>query len=73
MIHINLSYSFSLAFAQFFRYMHSHAMIQQESLKTLTFPACEVINLGTSALCSQYLGAELHKKVIQVAGIPPSL
>ena len=25
-----------------------------------------VINLGTSVLCSQYLGARLHKQVVQV-------
>lgn len=28
----------------------------------LTFLVFEVINLGTSVLCSQYLGARLHKQ-----------
>lgn len=32
----------------------------------LTFLVFEVINLGTSVLCSQYLGARLHKQVVQV-------
>lgn len=36
---------------------------------TLTFLVFEVINLGTSVLCSQYLGARLHKKVVQVVGV----
>ena len=35
----------------------------------LTFLVFEVINLGTSVLCSQYLGARLEKKVVQVVGI----
>ena len=35
----------------------------------LTFLVFEVINLGTSVLCSQYLGAKLHKKVVQVVGV----
>lgn len=35
----------------------------------LTFLVFEVINLGTSVLCSQYLGARLHKKVAQVVGV----
>ena len=35
----------------------------------LTFLVFEVINLGTSVLCSQYLGAKLQKNVIQVVGI----
>ena len=34
----------------------------------LTFLVFEVINLGTSVLCSQYLGARLEKKVVQVVG-----
>ena len=29
----------------------------------LTFLVFEVINLGTSVLCSQYIGARLHKQV----------
>ena len=40
----------------------------------LTFLVFEVINLGTSVLCSQYLGARLHKQVVQVvARISPGL
>ena len=35
----------------------------------LTFLVFEVINLGTSVLCSQYLGAKLQKKVVQVVGV----
>ena len=35
----------------------------------LTFLVFEVINLGTSVLCSQYIGARLDKKVTQVVGI----
>ena len=35
----------------------------------LTFLVFEVINLGTSVLCSQYLGAKLEKKVVQVVGV----
>lgn len=35
----------------------------------LTFLVFEVINLGTSVLCSQYLGARLQKKVVQVVGV----
>lgn len=35
----------------------------------LTFLVFEVINLGTSVLCSQYLGARLHKQVVQVVGV----
>ncbi|WP_373801527.1 MATE family efflux transporter, partial [Bacteroides heparinolyticus] len=35
----------------------------------LTFLVFEVINLGTSVLCSQYLGAKLQKNVVQVVGI----
>ena len=34
-----------------------------------TFLIFEVINLGTSVLCSQYLGAHLEKKVVQVVGV----
>ncbi len=34
-----------------------------------TFLIFEVINMGTSVLCSQYLGAKLHDKVIQVVGV----
>ena len=29
----------------------------------------EVINIGTSVLCSQYLGAGLRKKMVQVVGV----
>lgn len=29
----------------------------------------EVINLGTSVLCSQYLGAKKQKNVVQVVGV----
>ena len=29
----------------------------------------EVINIGTSVLCSQYLGAKLQQKMIQVVGV----
>lgn len=35
----------------------------------LTFLVFEVINLGTSVLCSQYLGAKLQQKVVQVVGV----
>ncbi|MEG0462355.1 MATE family efflux transporter [Bacteroides sp.] len=35
----------------------------------LTFLVFEVINLGTSVLCSQYLGARMQKKVVQVVGV----
>ena len=35
----------------------------------LTFLVFEVINLGTSVLCSQYRGARLEKKVVQVVGV----
>ena len=35
----------------------------------LTFLVFEVINLGTSVLCSQYLGAKMPKKVVQVVGV----
>lgn len=35
----------------------------------LTFLVFEVINLGTSVLCSQYLGARMEKKVVQVVGV----
>lgn len=35
----------------------------------LTFLIFEVINLGTSVLCSQYLGAKMHKNVVQVVGV----
>ena len=35
----------------------------------LTFLVFEVINLGTSVLCSQYLGAKMHKNVVQVVGV----
>ena len=35
----------------------------------LTFLVFEVINLGTSVLCSQYIGARLHKQVVQVVGV----
>ena len=29
----------------------------------------EVINIGTSVLCSQYLGARMHKNIVQVVGV----
>ena len=29
----------------------------------------EVINIGTSILCSQYLGARMHKNMVQVVGV----
>ena len=35
----------------------------------LTFLVFEVINLGTSVLCSQYIGARQEKKVVQVVGV----
>lgn len=35
----------------------------------LTFLIFEVINLGTSVLCSQYIGARKQEKVVQVVGI----
>ena len=35
----------------------------------LTFLLFEVINLGTSVLCSQYIGARQEKKVVQVVGV----
>ena len=35
----------------------------------LTFLIFEVINLGTPVLCSQYLGAKMHKNVVQVVGV----
>lgn len=35
----------------------------------LTFLVFEVINLGTSVLCSQYLGARMEKKVVQIVGV----
>ena len=35
----------------------------------LTFLIFEVINLGTSVLCSQYLGAKKWKNVVQVVGV----
>lgn len=35
----------------------------------LTFLVFEVINLGTSVLCSQYIGAKMEKKVVQVVGV----
>ena len=33
------------------------------------FLVFEVINIGTSVLCSQYLGAKLHKNMVQVVGV----
>lgn len=36
---------------------------------TLTFLIFEVINVGTSVLCSQYIGARQDKKVVQVVGV----
>ena len=38
-------------------------------LINLVFLVFEVIALGTSILCSQYIGAKLDKKVVQVVGI----
>lgn len=38
-------------------------------LVMFSFLIFEVINLGTSVLCSQYLGAKLHNKVVQVVGV----
>lgn len=38
-------------------------------LVMFAFLIFEVINLGTSVLCSQYLGARLHDKVVQVVGV----
>ena len=35
----------------------------------LTFLVFEVINLGTSVLCSQYIGAGQRKKVVQAVGV----
>lgn len=35
----------------------------------LAFLVFEVINLGTSVLCSQYLGAKMQKNVVQVVGV----
>lgn len=33
------------------------------------FLVFEVINIGTSVLCSQYLGAKMHKNMVQVVGV----
>ncbi|MBQ8521783.1 MAG: MATE family efflux transporter [Bacteroides sp.] len=38
-------------------------------LVMFAFLVFEVINMGTSVLCSQYLGAKLHDKVVQVVGV----
>ena len=38
-------------------------------LVNLVFIIFEVISLGTSILCSQYIGAKLQKRVVQVVGI----
>lgn len=35
----------------------------------LTFLVFEVINVGTSVLCSQYIGAKMEKRVVQVVGV----
>lgn len=35
----------------------------------LAFLIFEVINIGTSVLCSQYLGAKMQKNMVQVAGV----
>ena len=35
------------------------------------FLVFEVINIGTSVLCSQYLGAKMQKNMIQVVGVAP--
>jgi putative MATE family efflux protein len=35
----------------------------------LTFLVFEVINIGTSVLCSQYIGAKMEKRVVQVVGV----
>lgn len=34
-----------------------------------SFLVFEVINIGTSVLCSQYLGAKLQKNMVQVVGV----
>ena len=36
---------------------------------TFAFLIFEVINIGTSVLCSQYLGAKLHRNMVQVVGV----
>lgn len=38
-------------------------------LVMFAFLIFEVINLGTSVLCSQYLGAKMQKNVVQVVGV----
>lgn len=38
----------------------------------LCFLVFEVINLGTSVLCSQYLGAGLKDRLATVVGVKPS-
>lgn len=38
-------------------------------LVMFAFLIFEVINIGTSVLCSQYLGARMHKNMIQVVGV----
>lgn len=38
-------------------------------LVMFAFLIFEVINIGTSVLCSQYLGARLEKKMVQVVGV----
>lgn len=38
-------------------------------LVMFAFLVFELINMGTSVLCSQYLGAKLHDKMVQVVGV----
>lgn len=38
-------------------------------LVMFAFLIFEVINIGTSVLCSQYLGARMHKNMVQVVGV----
>jgi Na+-driven multidrug efflux pump len=38
-------------------------------LVTFAFLVFEVINIGTSVLCAQYLGAKLQRKMVQVVGV----
>ena len=38
-------------------------------LVMFAFLIFEVINIGTSVLCSQYLGAKMRKNMVQVVGV----
>ena len=38
-------------------------------LVMFAFLIFEVINIGTSVLCSQYLGAKMHRNMVQVVGV----